>query len=78
MRAMHAPGEGFGAGDGIRTRDNLLGRQELYQTELPPPLRATHSNMRAWTEPRAAVAGTLNRRQVLVYQAHGDGPLADG
>ena len=28
-----------GAGDGTRTRDNLLGRQELYQTELPP--RAT-------------------------------------
>jgi hypothetical protein len=26
----------FGAGDGTRTRDNLLGRQTLYQTELLP------------------------------------------
>ena len=25
-----------GAGNGIRTRDNLLGRQELYRPELPP------------------------------------------
>ena len=25
-----------GAGDGTRTRDSLLGRQELYQTELLP------------------------------------------
>lgn len=25
-----------GAGDGTRTRDDLLGRQGLYQTELPP------------------------------------------
>ena len=25
-----------GAGDGIRTRDNLLGRQGLCRTELPP------------------------------------------
>ena len=28
--------EGTGAGDGTRTRDNLLGRQTLYQTELLP------------------------------------------
>ena len=26
----------LGAGDGIRTRDNLLGRQGLCRTELPP------------------------------------------
>ncbi len=26
----------IGAGDGTRTRDNLLGRQTLYQTELLP------------------------------------------
>ena len=36
-----------GAGDGTRTRDNLLGRQELYQTELPP--LALHSSTAART-----------------------------
>ena len=29
--AEHSGGWGIGAGDGTRTRDNLLGRQELYQ-----------------------------------------------
>jgi hypothetical protein len=32
-----------GAGDGIRTRDGLLGRQVLYQPELLP-LDVTNSN----------------------------------
>jgi hypothetical protein len=34
----HFESDGFDvrAGDGTRTRDSLLGRQELYQTELLP------------------------------------------
>ena len=32
----HANPVAVGAGDGIRTHDDLLGRQRLYQTELPP------------------------------------------
>jgi hypothetical protein len=38
--------EGLGAGDGIRTRDGLLGRQVLYQPELLP-LDGTHCSF--WT-----------------------------
>ncbi len=40
LRAVRTPPTvvAAGAGNGIRTRDNLLGRQELCQTELPPRL----------------------------------------
>src|SRR2546423_4807648 len=38
-----APVLGFGAGDEIRTRDNLLGRQGLCRTELPPRGAAAHA-----------------------------------
>ncbi len=33
---LHRDGSYTRAGDGTRTRDSLLGRQELYQTELLP------------------------------------------
>src|SRR6266704_6030102 len=36
MKLSQRDGFLLGAGDGARTRDSLLGRQELYQTELLP------------------------------------------
>ena len=63
-RKPHNHAEKWGAGDGTRTRDSLLGKQVLYQLSYPREGRAVYDSAPVPSTPSETVQGLfiLNMR----------------